>query len=86
MYICACSQELTRTFGEFEKVVVEDRIEKEKERRKREQEEMELQAAIKVVLSSRYFYPWYQPHRRQYPIFVSQITSLGLKTHIRETW
>lgn len=35
-------------YGEYEQVVVEDRVEKEKARRKVEQESDELRAAIKV--------------------------------------
>jgi len=41
-------QELTRRYAEYEKVVVEDRIEKEKQRRKKEQEELELKSAIRL--------------------------------------
>jgi len=41
-------QELTRKYAEYEKVVVEDRIEKEKERRRREQEELELNSAVRL--------------------------------------
>ncbi|XP_071949916.1 dynein regulatory complex protein 9-like [Antedon mediterranea] len=41
-------QELTKLYGNYEHVVVEDRIEKEKERRKREQEEEELKSIISV--------------------------------------
>ncbi|CAK8697005.1 unnamed protein product [Clavelina lepadiformis] len=41
-------QELTRKYAEYEKVVVEDRIEKEKERRKKEQEELELNSAVRL--------------------------------------
>lgn len=43
-------QELTRKYSEYERVVVEDRIEKEKERRKKEKEEMELKSAIRVYI------------------------------------
>ena len=39
---------LTFQYGEYEQVVVEDRIEKEKARRKAEQELEELKAAVKV--------------------------------------
>ena len=38
----------TFQYGEYEQVVVEDRIEKEKARRKAEQELEELKAAVKV--------------------------------------
>ncbi|CAH1244853.1 IQCG [Branchiostoma lanceolatum] len=41
-------QELTKLYGEYEQVVVEDRIEKEKARRKAEQEAIELQCATKL--------------------------------------
>ena len=41
-------QELTRKYAEYEKVVVEDRIEKEKQKRKREQEELELNSAVRL--------------------------------------
>lgn len=41
-------QELTKLYEEYEKTVVEDRIEKEKERRKREQELEELKSCIKL--------------------------------------
>jgi len=41
-------QELTQKYTEYEKVVIEDRIEKEKARRKAEQEEEELNAATKI--------------------------------------
>lgn len=41
-------QELIRRYAEYEKVVVEDRIEKEKERRRREQEELELNSAVRL--------------------------------------
>ncbi|XP_002738856.1 dynein regulatory complex protein 9-like [Saccoglossus kowalevskii] len=41
-------QELTKTYAEYEQVVVEDRIEKEKARRLAEQEAEELKATVKV--------------------------------------
>ncbi|RNA25218.1 IQ domain-containing G [Brachionus plicatilis] len=41
-------QNLARTFAEYEKVVLEDRFEKDKERRKQEQEKFELEATIKI--------------------------------------
>ena len=41
-------QELTQKYSEYEKVVIEDRIEKEKIRRQAEQEEEELKAAINI--------------------------------------
>lgn len=41
-------QNLARTFAEYEKVVLEDRFEKDKEIRKQEQEKFELEATIKI--------------------------------------
>ncbi|XP_046851983.1 dynein regulatory complex protein 9-like [Xenia sp. Carnegie-2017] len=41
-------QELTQKYSEYEKVVIEDRIEKEKLRRQAEQEEEELKATINI--------------------------------------
>ncbi|PAA59917.1 hypothetical protein BOX15_Mlig016755g1 [Macrostomum lignano] len=39
---------LTKTYKEYEAVVIEDRIEKEKERRRKEQEAIELGSALKI--------------------------------------
>uniref|UniRef100_A0A1I8HNS5 Dynein regulatory complex protein 9 n=1 Tax=Macrostomum lignano TaxID=282301 RepID=A0A1I8HNS5_9PLAT len=44
---------LTKTYKEYEAVVIEDRIEKEKERRRKEQEAIELGSALKVSLGAR---------------------------------
>ncbi|XP_033117874.1 dynein regulatory complex protein 9-like [Anneissia japonica] len=41
-------QELTKLYSDYEKVVVEDRVEKEKKRRKEQQEEEELKSIIAV--------------------------------------
>lgn len=41
-------QNLAKTFSEYEKVVVEDRLDKDREKKRLEQEKFELEASIKI--------------------------------------